>query len=191
MPKHPHHHSLPLTHHLHHHVSDPIDVNIITYIYPILFQNVERVFNYNEEPYFFQMEPPPCVPAGHSAEDHLTHSLDLATTLRSELAALTYKRDRLIHELSETKNVLSVKDNECEALRAQSARQSSLINSLQQRLQTAEGREKSLLARSETTTNTLQRDKRCTEEKNKELCSRVRRLECDLSNEENHSEQLR
>lgn len=137
------------------------------------------------------MEPPPCVPVGHSTEDHLTHSLDLATTLRSELAALTYKRDRLIHELGETKNVLCAKDNECEALRAQSARQSSLINSLQQRLQTAEGREKNLLARTETTTNTLQRDKCCIEEKNKELCSRVRRMECDLSNEENHSEQLR
>lgn len=31
--------------------------------------------------------------------DHLTHSLDLVTTLRSELAASTYKRDRLIAEV--------------------------------------------------------------------------------------------
>lgn len=32
--------------------------------------------------------------------DHLTHSLDLVTTLRSELAASTYKRDRLIAEVN-------------------------------------------------------------------------------------------
>lgn len=35
-----------------------------------------------------------------SCGDHLTHSLDLVTTLRSELAASTYKRDRLIAEVN-------------------------------------------------------------------------------------------
>lgn len=31
--------------------------------------------------------------------DHVSHSLDLVTTLRSELAASNYKRDRLINEV--------------------------------------------------------------------------------------------
>lgn len=66
------------------------------------------------------------------------------TTLRSELAALTYKRDRLMNELTDTKGALCAKDNECETMRAQSARQSALIISLQQRLQATETREKNL-----------------------------------------------
>lgn len=66
------------------------------------------------------------------------------TTLRSELAALTYKRDRLMNELTDTKGALCVRDNECETLRVQSARQSALIISLQQRMQATETREKNL-----------------------------------------------
>ncbi|KAG4068837.1 hypothetical protein HA402_004985 [Bradysia odoriphaga] len=123
--------------------------------------------------------------------DHLTHSLDLVTTLRSELAASTYKRDRLIAELSDTKSSLSARDSECETLRAQTARQSALISSLQSRLQATEHRERNLQTRSEAATQLLQREKRSFEEKNKELVSRNRRLEGDLATEETHREQAR
>lgn len=127
----------------------------------------------------------------HMTGDHLSHSIDLVTTLRSELAALTYKRDRLMNELTDTKAGLCAKENECEGLRAQGARQGALIMSLQQRLQATETREKNLHLRSEQTSNTLQREKRCLEEKVKEMCSKQRRLEVDLSSEENLREQAR
>lgn len=127
----------------------------------------------------------------HMTGDHLSHSIDLVTTLRSELAALTYKRDRLMNELSDTKAGLCARDNECETLRAQGARQSALIMSLQQRLQATETREKNLHLRSEQTSNTLQREKRGLEEKVKEMCSKQRRLELDLSSEETMREQAK
>lgn len=113
------------------------------------------------------------------------------STLRSELAASTYKRDRLLHELSEVKTTLCSKETECETLRAQTARQTSLITSLQTRLQTAESRERNLHARSEQCQQTLTRDKRCLEEKHKELHAKYRRLECELSAEEQQKEQAR
>lgn len=127
----------------------------------------------------------------HLTGDHLTHSIDLVTTLRSELAALTYKRDRLMNELTDTKAGLCAKENECETLRAQGARQSALIMSLQQRLQATETREKNLHLRSEQTSSTLQREKRGLEEKVKEMCSKQRRLELDLASEENLREQTK
>ncbi|XP_058815573.1 coiled-coil domain-containing protein 170 isoform X1 [Topomyia yanbarensis] len=126
-----------------------------------------------------------------SCSDHLAHSIDLATTLRSELAASTYKRDRLMAELSEAKSLLCAKENDCEALRAQSARQTSLIGSLQQRLAAAESREKTLHSRSESVIGTLNRDKKHLEDKIKELCAKSRRLECDLTKEEGHRDQAR
>ena len=132
----------------------------------------------------------PCT-IDHMTGDHLSHSIDLVTTLRSELAALTYKRDRLMNELTDTKAGLCSKDNECETLRAQGARQSALIMSLQQRLQATETREKNLHLRSEQTSNTLQREKRGLEEKVKEMCSKQRRLELDLTSEENCKEQAK
>lgn len=115
----------------------------------------------------------------------------MTTTLRSELAASNYKRDRLQHELSEAKSSLCARDVECETLRTQTARQSALISSLQSRLQAVEHRERNLQTRSESTTTTLQREKKCLDEKNKELIARIRRLECELSSEEGHREQTR
>lgn len=138
---------------------------------------------------FFQTDMPCTI--DHLSGDHLSHSIDLVTTLRSELAALTYKRDRLMHDLTDTKAGLCAKENECEGLRAQGARQSALIMSFQQRLQATETREKNLTLRSEQTSSTLQREKRCLEEKVKEMCSKQRRLECDLSSEENLREQAK
>lgn len=133
----------------------------------------------------------PACTMDHLSGDHLSHSIDLATTLRSELAALTYKRDRLMGELSETKGALCAKENECESLRVQGARQSALIMSFQQRLQATETREKHLQVRSEQTSHSLHREKRGLEEKVKEMCSNQRRLELDLASEESCREQVK
>lgn len=119
------------------------------------------------------------------------HSLDLVTTLRSELAASSYKRDRLLTELSEIKSSLCAKDTECDALRAQTARQSAMITSLQTRLSSAESRERNLHAKSEAHIQSLQRDKHALELKQKELHSKLRRMECELSTEENLKDQTR
>lgn len=121
----------------------------------------------------------------------MSHSLDLVTTLRSELAAISYKRDRLINELADVKSSLCAKETECETLRAQTARQSAMITSLQNRLQTSEGRERNLQQRSEASISALQRDKRCLDEKNKDLCARLRRIECELGTEEGQKEALK
>lgn len=133
----------------------------------------------------------PACTIDHLTGDHLSHSIDLATTLRSELAALTYKRDRLMGEVNETKGALCVKENECETLRAQSARQTAIITSLQQRLQATETREKNIHARSEQAAHSFNRDKRCLEDKVKEMCVKQRRLEMDLSAEESLREQAK
>ncbi|XP_026676868.1 uncharacterized protein LOC103505839 [Diaphorina citri] len=67
---------------------------------------------------------------------------EMATTLRSELAALQYKRDRLLSELQETKGLLRTRDQralelqvETEQLKEQAARQNAIIASLRSRIQ--------------------------------------------------------
>ncbi|XP_058060025.1 coiled-coil domain-containing protein 170 [Anopheles bellator] len=129
--------------------------------------------------------------ASASCNDHLAHSIDLATTLRSELAASTYKRDRLMAELADVKSSLCAKEGECESLRAQGARQSSLISSLQQRLAATEQREKTLHSRSETVVHTLNRDKGHLEDKIKELGTKLTRVQCELTKEEGFRDQAR
>lgn len=129
--------------------------------------------------------------AGLTGDHHLNHSFDLVTTLRSELAAISYKRDRLVNELADAKSSLCASQTECETVRAQAARQTQMISSLQARLQSTEMREKKLAQTSEVSITTLQRDKRCLEEKSKDLCARLRRLECDLGTEEGQKEALR
>lgn len=69
-------------------------------------------------------------------------SHDAMTTLRSELAALQYKRDRLVSELNEMKAQLRCRDeravelqSETENLREQAARQNAVIASLRKRIQ--------------------------------------------------------
>ncbi|KAL9929666.1 uncharacterized protein ACN427_012676 isoform 2-T2 [Glossina fuscipes fuscipes] len=122
---------------------------------------------------------------GHQAHHH---NIDLVTALRSELAALSYQKDRLKTELTETKATLCSKDNECENLRAQAARQSTLITSLQSRLQSAENREESVQLRCDTTVQTIQREKRLADEKTKDLQIKVQHLETSLANEESQKE---
>lgn len=115
----------------------------------------------------------------------------MATTLKSELAAANYKRDRLLNELAELKGNLTARDAECESLRTQTARQSALIGSLQAKVQAIEHRERSTQARNESTIQTLQREKKVMDDRIKDLVARVRRCEGDLSAEENQREQIR
>ncbi|KAF7418200.1 hypothetical protein HZH68_000853 [Vespula germanica] len=112
----------------------------------------------------------------------MTH--DLTTTLRSELAALEYKRDRLMFELQEMKNTVRSRDQrvvelqvEADQLREQAARQNSIE---------LEERERNLYAnqgRNEITIQGLQRDVKYHEEKVRECEKKIRQLEHNLSEE--------
>lgn len=133
----------------------------------------------------FQTDPQACV------DHHISHSLDLATTLKTELAASNYKRDRLLNELTELKSTLCARDTECETLRVQMARQSALISSLQSRLTAAEQRDRTNQAKAENTTQTLQREKKILDDRIKDLVARARRLEADVATEESQREQIR
>lgn len=69
-------------------------------------------------------------------------SHEAMTSLRSELAALQYKRDRLLSELNEMKAQLRCRDqrtvelqSETENLKEQAARQNAVIASLRKRIQ--------------------------------------------------------
>ncbi|XP_066599728.1 coiled-coil domain-containing protein 170 isoform X3 [Prorops nasuta] len=129
----------------------------------------------------------------------MTH--DLTTTLRSELAALEYKRDRLMTELQEMKSVVRSREQriidvqlEADQLREQAARQNSVISSLKQRIQELEERERSLYAsqgRSEITIQGLERDIKYHEEKAREYEKKIRQLECNISEEIQSRERAR
>ncbi|XP_066599727.1 coiled-coil domain-containing protein 170 isoform X2 [Prorops nasuta] len=131
--------------------------------------------------------------------DAMTH--DLTTTLRSELAALEYKRDRLMTELQEMKSVVRSREQriidvqlEADQLREQAARQNSVISSLKQRIQELEERERSLYAsqgRSEITIQGLERDIKYHEEKAREYEKKIRQLECNISEEIQSRERAR
>ncbi|KAL6437712.1 hypothetical protein ACFW04_004235 [Cataglyphis niger] len=124
-------------------------------------------------------------------DDAMTH--DLTTTLRSELAALEYKRDRLMSELQEMKSIVRSRDQrvvelqvEADQLREQAARQNSVISSLKKRIQELEERERNLYAsqgRSEITIQGLQRDVKYHEEKIREYDKKIRQLEHNISEE--------
>lgn len=127
-------------------------------------------------------------PPDHHLPHHGHHHIDLVTTLRSELAALTYKRDRLVNEMQENKHHLHAKDNEIETLRAQIARQTAMISSLQDRLNASDLREKQLQAKCETNHHTFHREKKSFEEKNREMDAKIKRLEHELHCEQTHTE---
>lgn len=122
---------------------------------------------------------------------HVTHTIDLTATLKSELAAANYKRDRLLNELADLKGTLNARDAECESLRMQTARQSALLGSLQTKIQAVESRERTAQGRSENIIQTQQREKKVMDDRIKDLVARVRRLEGDLSTEESQREQIR
>lgn len=129
------------------------------------------------------------------------HEVDVTTTLRSELAALQYKRNRLTSELNEMKSQLQSRDQRCldlqveaDQLREQGARQNAIISSLKSRIHELEERERNLFAsqgRSEITIQTLQRDGRYQEDKAKELDKKVKNLELDLNSEQQKQKSTR
>ncbi|XP_014598986.1 PREDICTED: coiled-coil domain-containing protein 170 [Polistes canadensis] len=134
-----------------------------------------------------------CISSPHKLDtgDAMTH--DLTTTLRSELAALEYKRDRLMFELQEMKNTVRSRDQrvgelqvEADQLREQAARQNSIISSLKKRIKELEEREKNLYAsqgRNEISIQGLQRDVKYHEEKVREYEKKIRQIEHNLSEE--------
>ncbi|XP_074037807.1 coiled-coil domain-containing protein 170 isoform X3 [Leptinotarsa decemlineata] len=127
--------------------------------------------------------------------------VDVATSLRSEIAALQYKRDRLQTDLEEMRSQVRTRDQRCldlqveaDQLREQSARQNAIISSLKKRVHELEERERNLIAaqgRHEIALQTAHRDVRYNEEKVKELESKVRNLELDLSSEEQKKDSAR
>ncbi|XP_076297051.1 coiled-coil domain-containing protein 170 [Lasioglossum baleicum] len=132
-------------------------------------------------------------------EDTMSH--DLTTTLRSELAALEYKRDRLTSELQEMKSFVRSRDQriaemqqEADQLREQAARQTAVVASLKKRIQELEERERNLYAaqgRNEITTQGLQRDLKYREEKIRDYEKKVRQLEQNISEEIQQKERAR
>ncbi|KAF6210174.1 hypothetical protein GE061_013276 [Apolygus lucorum] len=131
-----------------------------------------------------------CKPDGEMTEG----AEEMTTTLRSELAALQYKRDSLLLQLQETKAQLRKREekaiqleSEIEQLKEQAARQNVVIASLRKRVQELEERERSLSAshgRAEMTLNTLQRENRYHEDHATELGRKISTLELELNNEE-------
>ncbi|GFG36972.1 hypothetical protein Cfor_05393, partial [Coptotermes formosanus] len=119
---------------------------------------------------------------------------DVATALRSDIAALQYKRDRLLSELQEMKGQLRSRDQralelqvETEQLQEQAARQNAVIASLKKRIQDLEERERNLTAaqgRAEMAMQTLQRENHYQEGKVKELEKKVHSLELECHSEE-------
>lgn len=96
--------------------------------------------------------------------------VDVTTSLRSELAALQYKRDRLSSELEDMRSQGRTRDQRClelqvetDQLREQAARQNAIISSLKKRIHELEERERNLYAaqgRNEIALQALQRDVR-------------------------------
>lgn len=127
--------------------------------------------------------------------------VDVTTSLRSEIAGLQFKRERLNQEVDEMKCQLRNRDQRCvelqvetDQLREQTARQNAIIASLKKRIHDLEERERSLYAtqgRNEIAIQTLQRDNKYHEDKIKEMEKKVRTLEMDLASEEQKKESAR
>ncbi|XP_014363513.2 coiled-coil domain-containing protein 170 [Papilio machaon] len=126
---------------------------------------------------------------------------DVITALRSDLAGLQYKRDKLLSENSDLKNQMLSRDQrileqqvEIDHLREQNARQNAIISSLKKKIQDLEESQRNLQAsqgRSDLTIQTLQRDNRYCEEKIKDLEKKIRSLELECHNEEQQKENAR
>lgn len=124
--------------------------------------------------------------------------IDITTSLKSEIAGLQFKRERLTEELNEMKCQLRTRENRCvelqveaDQLREQTARQNSVIASLKKRVNDLEEKERGMHAvqgRSEIAIQTLQRDNKYQEDKLKEFEKKTRHLEMELSEEEQKKE---
>lgn len=124
------------------------------------------------------------------SDAHVNHQFDVVTTLKTELAASNYRRERLLNELTELKSILSARDSECKSLRTQIARQSVLIESLRSRLLAAEQQCRSGESKAESAIQTLQREKNLADDRIRELSARNRSLESDLSFVESNRDQV-
>ncbi|KAL4715588.1 hypothetical protein ACJJTC_009214 [Scirpophaga incertulas] len=126
---------------------------------------------------------------------------DIITALRSDLAGLQYKREKLLSENSDLKNQMLSRDQrileqqvEIDHLREQNARQNAIISSLKKKIHDLEDIHRNLQAshgRSDLTVQTLQRDNRFYEEKLKDLEKKFRSLELECHNEEQQKENAR
>ncbi|XP_017798067.1 PREDICTED: trichohyalin [Habropoda laboriosa] len=126
---------------------------------------------------------------------------DLTTTLRSEVAALEYKRDRLTSEVQELRGTVRSRDErvvelevEVDQLREQAARQNAVVSSLRKRIQELEERERHLYGcqgRYEATMKGLERDSKYREEKIREYEKKVEELEERVSEEVESKERAR
>ncbi|XP_033231052.1 coiled-coil domain-containing protein 170 isoform X2 [Belonocnema kinseyi] len=125
------------------------------------------------------------------SEEAMTH--EVTTALKSELAALEYKRDRLMSELQEMKNTVRSRDQrvvelqvEADQLREQAARQNAVVLSLKKRIQELEERERNHYAtqgRNEIVIQGLQRDAKYHEDKAREYEQKIRQLEHNITEE--------
>ncbi|KAL0831301.1 hypothetical protein ABMA28_002139 [Loxostege sticticalis] len=126
---------------------------------------------------------------------------DIITALRSDLAGLQYKRDKLISENSDLKNQMLSRDQrileqqvEIDHLREQNARQNAIISSLKKKIHDLEEIHRNLQAtqgRCDLTVQTLQRDNRYYEDKIKDMEKKLRSLELECHNEEQQKENAR
>ncbi|XP_028164164.1 coiled-coil domain-containing protein 170 [Ostrinia furnacalis] len=126
---------------------------------------------------------------------------DIITALRSDLAGLQYKRDKLISENSDLKNQMLSRDQrileqqvEIDHLREQNARQNAIISSLRKKIHDLEEIHRNLQAsqgRCDLTVQTLQRDNRYYEDKIKDMEKKLRTLELECHNEEQQKENAR
>lgn len=97
----------------------------------------------------------------------------------------------MMAELQDAKHGIRSRDAENESLKSQLARQSALINSLQERLKVSEAREKQLQANSETNHHTFHREKKLFEEQTKDLTAKIRHLEHDLQVQKNCTDDVK
>ncbi|XP_034187468.1 coiled-coil domain-containing protein 170 isoform X2 [Osmia lignaria lignaria] len=142
-----------------------------------------------------------CISSPRKTDHEEAMNHDLTTTLKSELAALEYKRDRLVSELQETKSLIRSRDQrivelevEVDQLREQAARQTAIVSSLKKRIQELEERERTLYAtqgRNEITIQGLQRDLKYHEEKVRECDKKICQLEQTVSEEIQSKERAR
>ncbi|CAI6343519.1 unnamed protein product [Macrosiphum euphorbiae] len=134
------------------------------------------------------------------SEDTISNH-EMISTLKSELAALQFKRDRLISELQDTKGQLRTRDQrtveleaETEMLKEQQVRQNSIIASLRNRIKELEEQERSLtmsLGRADMSSESLARENRHQAEKCSELERRIDLLELNCTKAENARDSAR
>lgn len=134
------------------------------------------------------------------SEDTISNH-EMISTLKSELAALQFKRDRLMSELQDTKGQLRTRDQrtveleaETEMLKEQQVRQNSIIASLRNRIKELEDQERSLttsLGRADMSSESLARENRHQAEKCSELERKIDLLELNCTKAENARDSAR